>query len=149
MRLYPEQVREWEVNLVIGSYQIPAITQMLVEVGQMAEVSIEPCCHQIHHLGPLAYCRHEITLSAQGGVEVDVVAVLVLALKEAGVKENVCAGRLHPERILRAGQLAHHEFGDLGKICELSELLIARGVVRGEDLGSIDRLQAEVTEDTR
>lgn len=136
-----------EVNLVIHSYQISAVAQMLMEVGEMAQVLIEACCHQLHHLGPLAYSGHEIALSAHGGVEVDVVAVLILALKEAGIKENVRAGRLHPERILCAGELAHHELGDLCEVRELTELLIAGVVVGGENFGSIDRLQAEVTED--
>ena len=69
----------------------------------MEEVLIEACGHQLHRLFSLSYCRHEIAFPAHVGVELDVVAVLVLVLKEAGVEEDVGAGGFHPERFLRGG----------------------------------------------
>jgi len=58
----------------------------------MEEVLTEPGRHQLHGLFSLSYCCHEIAFSAHVGIELDVVAVLVLVLKEAGVEEDVCAG---------------------------------------------------------
>lgn len=65
---------------------------MLVEVGQMEEVLIEASCHQLHHARSFAYCGHQVALPAHGGVERNVVAVLVLGLKKSGVEKNVGAG---------------------------------------------------------
>src|SRR3981189_3151543 len=77
------------VNLVLWPYQISALPQMSMEVGQMEEVLIKPCRHQFHHPCPLPHCRHQIAFSAHGGIELDVVPVLVLVLKESGVEKNV------------------------------------------------------------
>src|ERR1700716_1584763 len=119
---------------------------MSMEIGQMEEVLIEPCRHQFHHPCPLPHCRHQIAFSAHGGVELDVVPVLVLVLKKAGVEKNVRPGRLHPERVLRAGQLPHHHCSDLGQIRELPEFLIARAVIRRKNLHPVYGLQAKMTE---
>ena len=63
----------------------------------MEEVLAEACCHQLHDPFPLSYCRHEIALPAHVGVELDVVAVLILALEEARRREE-CGRRLTPSR---------------------------------------------------
>jgi hypothetical protein len=65
---------------------------MLMKAGEMEEVSIEVCGYQLHDSFSLADCGHEIALAAQLRVEADVVAVLVLALEEAGIEKNVGAG---------------------------------------------------------
>jgi hypothetical protein len=111
----------------------------------MEEVFLEACRHLLHDSFPLAHCRHEIALSADGGIELNVVPVLVLVLEESGVKKDVRAGRLHPERVPGAGELLHHEFSDLGEVRELAELLIAGGVVGRECFDSIYRLKAKMT----
>ena len=58
----------------------------------MEEVLTEACGHQLHDPFPLSYCGHEVALSAHLGIELDIVAVLVLVLEESGVEENVRAG---------------------------------------------------------
>jgi hypothetical protein len=81
-----------EIALVHRPDQISAFLQMAMEVGQMEEVLIEAFCHQFHDPGPLSHCRHEIALSAHGGIKLNVVPALVLVLKESGIEENVCTG---------------------------------------------------------
>jgi hypothetical protein len=80
-----------EVNLH-GPYQISALAQILMEIGQMEEILTEAGRHLLHDLFPFAYCRHEIAFAAQGGKELNVVPVFILALKESGVEKNVRAG---------------------------------------------------------
>jgi hypothetical protein len=59
--------------LVHGLDQVSAFVQMLVEAGEMEEVSIEVCGHQLHDSFSLSDCRHEIAFAAQLRVELDVV----------------------------------------------------------------------------
>ena len=80
-----------EVNLVLRPYQISALPQMSMEVGQMEEVLIKPCRHEFHRPCPLPHCRHQIAFSAHGGIELNVVPVLILVLKKAGIEKNVRA----------------------------------------------------------
>jgi hypothetical protein len=84
--------RGLEVNLVRRPDQVSAFLQMLMEVGQMEEVLIEAGRHLLHDLFPLSHCRHEIAFPAQGGKELNVVPVFILALKESSVEKNVRAG---------------------------------------------------------
>ena len=84
--------RALEVTLVLRPNQISAFPQMSMEVGQMEDVLIKVCGHQFHHPCPLSHCRHEIAFSAHGGIELNIVPVLILALKESGVEKNVRAG---------------------------------------------------------
>ena len=79
-------------NLVVHPNQISTLPQMLMEAGQMEEVLAKPCRHQFHHPFPLPHCRHQIAISAHRCKELDVVTVPVLALKEAGVEQNVRSG---------------------------------------------------------
>jgi hypothetical protein len=58
----------------------------------MEEVLIEAGCHLLHDLFPFPHGRHQIALPAQGGKELNVVPVFILALKESGVEKNVRAG---------------------------------------------------------
>ncbi len=58
----------------------------------MEEILTKACRHQLHDLGPLSHRRHEIALSAHVGIELDVVPVLILVLKESGVEKNVGTG---------------------------------------------------------
>src|SRR5260370_35442474 len=118
---------------------------MSMEVGQMEEILIKPCRHEFHRPCPVPHCRHQIAFSAHGGIELNVVPVFVLVSKESCVEKNVRTGRLHPERVLRAGELLHHHFSDLGQIRELPEFLIARVVIRRKNLHPVYRLQAKMT----
>ena len=79
-------------DLILCPYQIVALSQMSMKVGQMKEVLIKVCRHEFHHPLPLSHCGHEITFSAHGGIELNVVPVLVLALKESGIEEDVGTG---------------------------------------------------------
>ena len=63
-----------------------------MKVGQMEEVLIKAFCHQFHDSFSLSDCRHEIALFADGGIERDVVSVLILALEESGIEEDVRTG---------------------------------------------------------
>jgi hypothetical protein len=65
---------------------------MLMQIGQMEEVLMKPCRHQFHDSRPLPHRRHQIALSAHGGIELNVVPVFILALEKPGVEKNVCAG---------------------------------------------------------
>ena len=60
-----------------------------MEIGQMEKVLTEAFCHQSHDLFPLPYRRHQITLSAHSRIELNVVPILVLVLKETGIEKNV------------------------------------------------------------
>src|ERR1700688_3625721 len=84
--------RALEASLVLGPDEVSAFAQMLMEVGQVAEGLVEACGHELHDSFSLAYCGHEIAFFAQVGIELDVVAVLVLVLEESGVEEDVGAG---------------------------------------------------------
>jgi len=113
----------------------------------MEKVLTEASCHQFHNLLSLSHGGHQVAVPTHGGVERNIVAMLVLGLKESGVEKNVGSCRLHPERILRAGELTHPHLGDLREVCKLAELLIVWVVVRGEDLIPVYGLQAEVAQD--
>ena len=65
---------------------------MAMQVGQMGEVLVEAFRHGLHDLFSLPDSSHEVALPAHAGVEVDIVAIPVLALEEAGVKEDVGSG---------------------------------------------------------
>ena len=118
---------------------------MSLQVGQMEEVLIKPCRHQFHHPRPLAHRRHQIAFPAHGRIELNVVPVFVLILKEPGIEKYVRPCRLHPKRVLRAGELLHHHLCDLGQVRKLPELQLARAVIRRKNIHPVNRLQAKMT----
>ena len=58
----------------------------------MEEVLTETLGHQFHDPLPLTNRRHQIALSPQGRIELNVMPILVLVLKEAGIEKNVRPG---------------------------------------------------------
>src|ERR1039457_7339179 len=89
---------------------------------------------------------HAVAVATHRGIELDVVPMPVLALEEARIQQNVRACRLHPQRILCAGQLPQHHLRNLGQVRKLPEVRLARVVILSQHRQPVYRSEEHTSE---